>query len=161
MSFDEVWQKCLDAANDQCMGVMWSACVGSDKSDTSVNGSWKLMNAGQTIGNADTPSNTCGGKERARGHWHVFARRSMYNETPPPGKVVEESAPYPDFNTKYRTELCVSSLHCYNFTFNDLAGDGFVEEGKFSVSVNNEKVLSSPGTDAFKSLSVEIGECNH
>jgi hypothetical protein len=71
--FAEVWQKCVEDGSDVCMGVMWNSCSGPT-SDTSVNGAWKLMKAGQEIGTADSPTATCGGKGQALGHWDVFVR---------------------------------------------------------------------------------------
>jgi hypothetical protein len=72
-SFADVWKKCDTDGVDKCMGVMWSSCEGAT-SDTTVNGAWKLMDAGQTVGDADHSTDTCGGKDQARGHWDVFVR---------------------------------------------------------------------------------------
>ncbi len=79
LPFDEVWKMCLDDQDQECMGVMWNSCEG-DTNDISVNGAWKLMKPGQIIGNEDIPTDTCGGKEQALGHWSVFARSDMYLE---------------------------------------------------------------------------------
>jgi hypothetical protein len=72
-SFTDVWQKCEEDGSDLCMGVMWNSCQGTTP-DTSVNGAWKLMKAGQEIGTAESPTPTCGGKNQAVGHWDVFVR---------------------------------------------------------------------------------------
>jgi len=69
-SFADVWRQCDEDGSDICMGVMWSSCTGPT-SDTSVPGAWKLMTAGQVIGDASNPTATCGG---ALGHWDVFVR---------------------------------------------------------------------------------------
>ena len=58
------------------MGVMWNSCTGPT-SDISVNGAWKLMSAGQDVGDANNPTATCGGKDQALGHWDVFLRKYM------------------------------------------------------------------------------------
>lgn len=79
--FDEVWQRCVEAGTDRCMGVMWNSCQGPT-SDTTVNGAWKLMTAGQLVGDAGNPTSTCGGREQSRGHWDVFLREE--NLAPPP-----------------------------------------------------------------------------
>mmetsp|Transcript_25245 Transcript_25245/g.47917 ORF Transcript_25245/g.47917 Transcript_25245/m.47917 type:complete len:671 (-) Transcript_25245:1190-3202(-) len=68
--FDEIWQRCIDDGLDKCMGVMWNSCTGPT-SDTTVNGAWKLMKAGQDIGNANNPTSTCGD---GLGHWDAFLR---------------------------------------------------------------------------------------
>ena len=73
-SFDDVWQLCEDDGPEVCMGVMWSSCEGPT-SDITVNGAWHLMKAGQEVGDADNPTDTCGGKEQAEGHWDVFIRK--------------------------------------------------------------------------------------
>ena len=73
-SFDDVWQQCEDDGPEVCMGVMWSSCEGPT-SDITVNGAWHLMKAGQEVGDADNPTDTCGGKEQAEGHWDVFIRK--------------------------------------------------------------------------------------
>eukprot|EP00594_Rhizosolenia_setigera_P017194 CAMPEP_0178962512 /NCGR_PEP_ID=MMETSP0789-20121207/14409_1 /TAXON_ID=3005 /ORGANISM="Rhizosolenia setigera, Strain CCMP 1694" /LENGTH=345 /DNA_ID=CAMNT_0020646677 /DNA_START=60 /DNA_END=1097 /DNA_ORIENTATION=+ len=70
-SFVDVWEKCLKDGSDKCMGVMWNSCEGPT-SDTSVNGAWSLMTAGQDVGDANNPTDTCGGKNQALGHWDVF-----------------------------------------------------------------------------------------
>jgi hypothetical protein len=70
-SFVDVWEKCLKDGSDKCMGVMWNSCEGPT-SDTSVNGAWSLMTAGQDVGDANNPTDTCGGKDQALGHWDVF-----------------------------------------------------------------------------------------
>lgn len=88
--FDKVWQKCLNGGN-KCMGVMWNPCGNTETSDTSVNGAWKLVTAGQTIGDAENPTSTCGGKDQALGHWDIFVRPSMYNECGPSNLKVEIS----------------------------------------------------------------------
>lgn len=71
--FDEIWQRCVDDGIEKCMGVMWNSCQGAT-SDITVNGAWKLMRAGQDIGDANNPTDTCGGKQQALGHWDVFLR---------------------------------------------------------------------------------------
>ena len=70
-SFDEVWQLCEQEGTEKCMGVMWNSCTGPT-SDTTVNGTWKLMTAGQEVGNADHPTDTCG---TGYGHWDAFVRK--------------------------------------------------------------------------------------
>jgi hypothetical protein len=72
-SFEAVWQACVRDGADRCMGVMWNSCTGP-VSDTSVNGAWKLMTAGQAVGDAENPTETCGGSAQALGHWDVFVR---------------------------------------------------------------------------------------
>lgn len=72
-SFDEIWQRCVNDGVQKCMGVMWNSCQGPT-SDIKVNGAWKLMTAGQEIGDANNPTATCGGKNQALGHWDVFLR---------------------------------------------------------------------------------------
>ena len=73
-AFNDVWAECDEDGPDKCMGVMWNSCTGPT-SDTSVNGAWKLMEAGQDIGDADNPTATCGGKQQALGHWDVYIRK--------------------------------------------------------------------------------------
>ncbi len=72
-SFEDVWQQCIDDGPDKCMGIMWNSS-GEPTSNTSVNGAWKLMTAGQDVGDANNPTQNCGGKEQALGHWDVFLR---------------------------------------------------------------------------------------
>lgn len=74
--FNEVWQRCIDDGKNACMGVMWHACTG-EHSDTTVPGSWKLMTAGQEVGDAENPSATCGGKGQAIGMWDVYVRSDL------------------------------------------------------------------------------------
>lgn len=69
-SFFDVWKECDADGPDKCGGVMWNACSGPT-SNTNVNGAWKLMTAGQTIGNAENPSDSC---FDGKGHWDVFLR---------------------------------------------------------------------------------------
>eukprot|EP00587_Corethron_hystrix_P004645 CAMPEP_0113315920 /NCGR_PEP_ID=MMETSP0010_2-20120614/11395_1 /TAXON_ID=216773 ORGANISM="Corethron hystrix, Strain 308" /NCGR_SAMPLE_ID=MMETSP0010_2 /ASSEMBLY_ACC=CAM_ASM_000155 /LENGTH=415 /DNA_ID=CAMNT_0000172517 /DNA_START=110 /DNA_END=1357 /DNA_ORIENTATION=+ /assembly_acc=CAM_ASM_000155 len=78
VSFQHAWQLCNEDGPDQCMGIMWNSCEG-ETSNTSVNGAWKLIRAGQSIGDADNPTSTCGGSAQALGHWDVFIRAT---ETP-------------------------------------------------------------------------------
>ena len=73
-SFNDVWQQCEDDGPERCMGVMWNSCEGPT-SDITVNGAWKLMTAGQEVGDANNPTATCGGKDQARGHWDVFVQK--------------------------------------------------------------------------------------
>ena len=72
-SFFDAWQECDQDGPDVCQGIMWNPCTGPT-AKTSVNGAWKLMRAGQDIGDADHPTSTCGGKSQALGHWDVFLR---------------------------------------------------------------------------------------
>eukprot|EP00551_Chaetoceros_affinis_P016895 CAMPEP_0203712538 /NCGR_PEP_ID=MMETSP0091-20130426/70090_1 /ASSEMBLY_ACC=CAM_ASM_001089 /TAXON_ID=426623 /ORGANISM="Chaetoceros affinis, Strain CCMP159" /LENGTH=449 /DNA_ID=CAMNT_0050590519 /DNA_START=129 /DNA_END=1478 /DNA_ORIENTATION=- len=74
-SFNDVWQQCEDDGPEQCMGVMWNSCGEAPTSDITVNGAWKLMTAGQEVGDANNPTATCGGKDQALGHWDVFMRK--------------------------------------------------------------------------------------
>ena len=80
LPFDQVWKMCLDDQDQKCMGVMWNSCNEEDTNDISVNGAWKLMTPGQIIGDENNPTETCGGKEQALGHWSVFVRSDMYLE---------------------------------------------------------------------------------
>jgi len=74
--FNDIWQRCMDDGADVCMGVMWNSCTGPT-SDTTVPGAWKLMRAGQEVGDAENPTATCGGKDQASGHWDVFVRSDL------------------------------------------------------------------------------------
>ena len=77
-SFDNVWQQCMTDGPTKCMGVMWNSCKGPT-SDITVNGAWKLMKAGQDVGDADNPTDTCGGRKQAVGHWDVFLRGDSHD----------------------------------------------------------------------------------
>lgn len=97
-SFDDTWQQCEDDGPEVCMGVMWNSCKGPT-SDITVNGAWKLMTAGQEVGDADTPTATCGGKDQASGHWDVFVRKG---DSIPPNPIlnVMDSTNFDDENGK-------------------------------------------------------------
>jgi hypothetical protein len=106
--FAEVWQKCLEDGSDVCMGIMWNSCSGPT-SDTSVNGAWKLMKAGQEIGTADSPTATCGGKRQALGHWDVFVRDDTPTSAPAYIEVDSESCEFHGFKTVTDTEECTTA----------------------------------------------------
>lgn len=72
-SFQYAWNRCMEDGEDKCMGVMWNSCTGPT-SNITVPGAYKLMEAGQEVGDANNPTATCGGKNQARGHWDVFLR---------------------------------------------------------------------------------------
>lgn len=188
--FDKAWEKCLDEEDFKCMGVMWNPCKG-ETSDISVRGAWKLMSAGKTIGDAENPTNTCGGKDQALGHWDVFVRRSMYEKPPTTlscnahekkvkvsvttdnypsesswilqefnGDLVATGGAYDNDYSTNVTELCIDlSQSCYTFLFRDSYGDGLFDGGSFSIKVEDQVFLSNPGTIAFSSLAVSMGQC--
>ncbi len=72
-TFSDVYEQCDNDGPEKCMGIMWNACE-SPTSNTEVNGAWKLMTAGQNVGDANNPTSDCGGKEQAKGQWDVFLR---------------------------------------------------------------------------------------
>lgn len=69
--FEIPWQKCIEDGPSECMGVMWNSCECAT-SDLSVDGAWKLMNAGQVVGDSQNPTSDCGGFETSLCHWGVF-----------------------------------------------------------------------------------------
>ena len=59
----------------------------------------------------------------------------------------------------YSTGLCLDSSICHTFTINDSWGDGIIDEGDFSVTVDGSEVLSDI-SQGWNTLSVDFGQCN-
>ena len=62
-------------------------------------------------------------------------------------------------NTKYDSRFCLASSSCYKFTIYDSYGDGILDGGTFSLTVNSNVELSNPGNGFEFSLEKEFGQC--
>mmetsp|Transcript_10860 Transcript_10860/g.16413 ORF Transcript_10860/g.16413 Transcript_10860/m.16413 type:complete len:743 (-) Transcript_10860:421-2649(-) len=61
-------------------------------------------------------------------------------------------------NTKYDEEVCLNPSICYKFTIEDSYGDGILDPGTFSLTVDGVVELSDPG-NSFSSLEKDFGQC--
>merc|ERR1712226_669752 len=98
------------------MGVMWNSCGDAAASDTSVPGEWALMTPGQDIGDADHPTDTCGGKDEAKGEWDVYVRLSDIPTTPPSTEEPVESTEEPVESEVVSTAISFTLLY-FEFFF--------------------------------------------
>jgi len=154
--FNDVWSQCSMDGPEKCMGVMWNSCGDAPTSDTSVNGAWKLITAGQDIGDADHPTDTCGGKDQALGHWDVF----IYDPKPP---MVHIPNTYCEYYASGGDGPCTSGR-----SFNDVWGhcsrDG--PERCMGVMWNScgdaaASDTSVPGAWALMTPGQDIGDADH
>ncbi len=69
------------------------------------------------------------------------------------GKIIKK-------HTDYITDICLDRSGCYTFTINDSFGDGIVDPGTFSLTVDGEVKLSKPN-NGFSSFNVDFGACGN
>ena len=67
----------------------------------------------------------------------------------------------PPFSAEYETytsSYCLPRVYCYIFTIYDTYGDGILDPGTFSLTVDGD-VLLEDGDDGFSSISAIFGDC--
>ena len=70
-----------------------------------------------------------------------------------------KSEDFPSEFVTYISRYCLDRSKCYTFTMIDLFGDGLIDPGTFSLTVDGE-VLLEDGDDSFTELSVKFGACD-
>ena len=74
------------------------------------------------------------------------------------GDFMNSGGPYTTEYATDETEMCIdTSNDCYTFEFFDSYGDGLLEGGSFSVTLDGMEIFSNHGTTSFDSLVTHIG----